>query len=572
LRIAGKHIRSPTWRAEQPTPGPPSRGVEAEKRDAASKGWCRELDHVALSARGEADLSEDRGTHHGNFSIPEYAASRGARLDRVLARASDAPLRRGNRLVLLENGPNTYEDWLRAISGARRWVHLDNYIFRNDATGERFAEALAAKAAEGVAVRVLYDWFGNMDVPRSFWKELREAGAEVRAVNPPTLGTPLGAIRRDHRKLVAVDGEYASTGGVCIGDGWLVTSPETGLPYRDTAVSVRGKAVADVERAFAGVWAETGEALPGQECPGADRIPASGEVAARVIVQEPRRMRTLRMLQLLTAGVEKRLWVTDPYFLSMPILTQSLMATARDGVDVRVLTPATNNLAWIGMLSRTGYRQFLEAGVRIFEYGGPMIHAKTVVADGWWSKVGSTNLNVSSLFANWEIDLVAEDSGFAAQMEALFEDDLSNAREVRLIKAGQRRKVLPERQIDSSNRGARRGVVGSGSGSAPTIARVSSAALQKSIAPLDTHEHAVAAAASATLLGLSLLGTRFPRLVAWPLTALGSLIGGLGVVRAVRTSFSERASRQGPDSQQPGDEFFPSEALETSTRNEGQTR
>jgi cardiolipin synthase A/B len=290
--------------------------------------------------------------------------------------------------------------------------------------------------------------------------------------------------------LIAVDGEYASTGGVCISDGWLVTSPETGLAYRDTAVSVRGPAVADIDRAFASVWDEAGEPLANkEERPRADRIaPARGQ-SVRVIVQEPRRMRTLRMLELLTAGVEKRLWVTDAYFLSMPILTQSLMATARDGVDVRVMVPATNDIAWIGRASRAGYQQFLEAGVRIFEYGGPMIHAKTVVADGCWSKVGSTNLNLSSLFANWEIDLVAEDTGFASQMERLFEEDLANAREVHLIKTGRNQKVRPEGSVDTTNRGARSGVVGSGSGSASTLTRVGSAVLQKGGAPLSTHEH-----------------------------------------------------------------------------------
>ena len=112
------------------------------------------------------------------------------------------------------------------------------------------------------------------------------------------------------------------------------------------------------------------------------------------------------------------------------------MSTARDGGDVRVLVPATNDLPWIGMLSRSGYRQFLEAGARIFEYGGPMIHAKTVVADGWWSKVGSTNLNFNSLAANWEIDLVAENRRFGAKMEEMFEEDLAHAREVRLYQAG----------------------------------------------------------------------------------------------------------------------------------------
>jgi cardiolipin synthase len=248
------------------------------------------------------------------------------------------------------------------------------------------------------------------------------------------------------------------------------------------------------------------------------------------------------MLQLLTAGVQERLWITDAYFLSMPILTQALMATARDGVDVRVLVPATNDIAWIGRASRAGYRQFLESGVRIFEYGGPMIHAKTVVADGWWSKVGSTNLNFSSLTANWEIDLVAEDPAFASQMEGLFEEDLTEAREVLLVRMERGRRAEPSRQIDTSHRGARRGVVGGSSGSAPTLARVSSTVLQKSGVPLDSHEHALATAMSGALLGGSLLGARFPRLIAWPLVALGALFGGLGVVRAARSAFSGAAS------------------------------
>jgi cardiolipin synthase len=483
--------------------------------------------------------SNDRTT--APYPPTNGAASPGGRLDRALARTSGAPLREGNRLALLKDGPNTYDDWLAAIARAQHWIHLDNYIFQNDATGQRFAEALAAKAAEGVRVRVLHDWFGCMDVPRSFWKELREAGVEVRAVNPPTLGAPLGVIRRDHRKLLAVDGEYASTGGVCISDGWLVRSSETGLPYRDTAVNIHGPAVADVERAFADVWDETGEALPEDERPRADRVPVAGEQAVRVVVQEPRKMRTLRMLQLLTAGVERRLWITDAYFLSMPILTQALMASAGDGVDVRVLVPATNDLPWIGRASRAGYRQFLEVGVRIFEYGGPMIHAKTLVADGRLSKVGSTNLNLSSLAANWEIDLVAEDAGFASEMERLFEEDLANAREILLVRGTRGPQAEPAGPIDSSNRGARRGVVGSGSGSASTLARVGSVALQKSGVPLDTREHALAAAVSGSLLGVSLLGARFPRLLAWPLAAVGTLFGGLGILRAARSALSDRA-------------------------------
>ncbi len=491
-------------------------------------------------------MTEDRETRHENSSIPDYAASRGTRLEGILGRVSDAPLRDGNRLALLKNGPDTYDDWLAAIARAERWIHLDNYIFANDEIGNKFAEALSAKAAEGVRVRVLHDWFGCMNVPRSFWRGMREEGVEVKAVNPPASGPPLGAIRRDHRKLLAVDGEYASTGGVCIADGWMVRSKETGLPYRDTAVSVRGPVVADINRAFTGLWGELVEKLPDDERPDPKDIQAAGETPARLVVQEPRRMRTLRMLEFLTAGVQERLWVTDPYFLSLPILTQSLMATARDGVDVRVLTPATNNIAWIGRVSRAGYRQFLEAGVRIFEYGGPMIHAKTIVADGWWSKVGSTNLNFSSLIANWEIDLVVEDTDFADQMERLFEDDISNSREIRLEGSGQRPRVRPDRHVDTSDSGARAGVGGGGTGSGATVSRVVPTLVQKGAAPLQAHEHAIAAAASGALLGVSLLGARFPRLIAWPLVAVGAFLGGLGVLRAAQSTLSDREQDSSP--------------------------
>ena len=491
---------------------------------------------------------DDRGS--SLTATTKAPTSHGGRLDRALARASDAPLREGNRLRLLENGPDTYDDWLAEISRAEHWVHLENYIFRADEVGYRFAEALCEKAAEGVRVRVLYDWFGCLDTPRAFWRRLREAGVEVRAVNPPTLGTPLGIVRRDHRKLLAVDGAYASTGGVCISEGWLVRSPETGLAYRDTAVSVRGPAVADLERAFAGAWDEMGQPLPEEERPVAEGSPPVGDEAVRVVIQEPSKMRILRMLGLITAGVQRRLWITDAYFLSMPVLTQALMSTARDGVDVRVLVPATNDLPWIGVLSRTGYRQFLEAGVRIFEYGGPMIHAKTVVADGWWSKVGSTNLNLSSLATNWEIDLVAEDRRFGAKMEEMFEEDLSHAREVRLFKAGRYLRVRPDRQIETADRRARRGVVGSGSGASATITRVGSTALQKSGAPVNTYENALAAVASGALLGSSLLAARFPRLIAWPLAVTGGLLGGIGILRAARSALSDDVT-MASDPEQP---------------------
>jgi cardiolipin synthase len=169
------------------------------------------------------------------------------------------------------------------------------------------------------------------------------------------------------------------------------------------------------------------------------------------------------------------------------------------------------------------------------------------VADGWLSKVGSTNLNFSSLAANWEIDLVVEDTGFASQMEELFENDISNSREVRLESTGRGPRVRPQGPVDTSDSRARAGVVGSGTGSGATLSRVVPTIVQKGTAPLQTHEHAMAVAASGAILGASLLGARFPRLIAWPVTAVGAFLGGLGVVRAIQSTLSDR-ERERPDS------------------------
>jgi len=457
---------------------------------------------------------------------------RDGRLDRALTRVSGAPLRYGNSLVLLHDGPATYDDWLAAIGRAQRWVHIENYIFKADSIGQRFAAALAERAAAGVQVRVLYDWFGSLDVPNAFWRQMRRAGVDVRCVNPLWDGAPLDIFQRDHRKLLAVDGDYASLGGVCIADAWLAYSPVTGLPYRDTAVRVTGPAVADMEHAFADIWDSLGPPLPADEVPDLAGIAPAGDIEARVIVQEPGRMRMLRTLQVVLAGVERRMWIADAYFLATPILREAIMAAAHDGVDVRILLPSTNDVLLVGPLSRYGYRPLLQSGVRLWEYAGPMMHAKTIVADGWWARVGSTNMNITGLLTNWELDLVAEDRRFAAAMEAMYEEDLGNAREIRLGGVGRHggpRATRPESRAERVARQHHPRVRSSGS---VGLVRVSAAIQTAGSDSLQRNERTIGATIGALLLTVSLLSVRFPRVIAWPLALLGALVGAISLVRA----------------------------------------
>lgn len=353
--------------------------------------------------------------------------------ERAMFRASDATQITGNSARLLASGTEAFRSWLEAIEGAQHYVHLENYILRDDRIGRRFREALCERARAGVKVRVLYDWIGCWATPRRYWKPFRDAGVELRAFAPPSVSDPLNLIRRDHRKVVAVDGGWASVSGMCIGDEWA-GDPEAGIPaWRDTGVVFRGPVAAVIDRAFCKTWRVAGGHLPPDEIPDPSGIRPRGNVSVRVVEGEPGRSRIYRLSQFVAVGVERRLWITDPYFVLPPAMTEALASAARAGVDVRVLVPAYNNWPIVGGMSRAGYRPLLDAGVRLFEWEGPMIHAKTAVADGFWARVGSSNLNLASLLGNWELDVAVTDLHFAAEMEALFLRDVESSVEVSLV-------------------------------------------------------------------------------------------------------------------------------------------
>jgi cardiolipin synthase len=334
----------------------------------------------------------------------------------------------GNALRLQFEGSSTFEAWLEAIDGATRYVHFENYIIRDDRVGRAFRDALVSKARAGVPVHLLYDWVGCWATPRRYWRPLKDAGVVVRAFNPPSVRNPLGVFQRDHRKLVCVDGEVAFVGGFCVGAAWAGGRDRP--PWRDTGVEIRGPAAAAASRAFERIWAEVGDPLPAGLREDARDRPQVGDTPVWLIEGEPGRSRVYRALTLVAAHARERLWITDPYFVAPAPVSQALAAAARDGVDVRVLLPGTNNWPLVGSVSRSGYRFLMDAGVRLFEWQGPMIHAKTSVADGVWCRVGSSNLNAASLLGNWEMDVGVLDEGLAGQLEGLFLADLASSVEI----------------------------------------------------------------------------------------------------------------------------------------------
>ena len=361
--------------------------------------------------------------------------------DDALLRASGAPLIGGNRLRVLRDGKENYPEWESAIRSARSTIHLEMYIIHDDKTGRHFRDLLTEKAREGVKVKVLYDWFGAHGIfARGMWKPLLQAGGEVRVANPPRISSLLGWVRRDHRKLLAVDGSVAFIGGLCIGDAW-VEDPATGTAWRDTGVMIHGPAVTEAEKAFADAWRLAGGDMPEPE----PAMPiAEGNIAVRIVAASPETAGLYRLDLLIAATAQEYLWLTDAYFLGTSAYIQALRSAAMDGVDVRLLVPHGSDIQWIANFSRTSYRSLLEAGVRVFEWNGPMVHAKTAVCDGLWARVGSTNLNLSSWLGNWELDVVIEDEGIADRISEMFLEDLNNATEVILTS---RNKVRPVHRV-----------------------------------------------------------------------------------------------------------------------------
>jgi cardiolipin synthase len=334
----------------------------------------------------------------------------------------------GNEVRLLIDGPDAYGAMLEVIRRANRWIHFENYIIRSDAAGWRFGELLASRAREGIHVRVLYDGLGSLATSRKYWRSLRQAGVEVRGFRPLQAIDLVPNFSRNHRKLVVADGARSVIGGLCIGCEWTGEEVDGGRPWRDTAVEISGPASAVLDQAFAVTWQVAGGRLPDDDVAG--RVVPQGDAEVRVIGGEPGRERAYRVIELLAAGSINRLWITDAYLVAPPRLFQALRDAARDGVDVRLLVPGSSDLPLIRNLSRIGYRDLLRSGVRIYEWDGPMLHAKTIVADGRWVRIGSSNLNPSSLLGNWELDVLIEDSQLADAMERQFRLDIARSREV----------------------------------------------------------------------------------------------------------------------------------------------
>jgi cardiolipin synthase len=358
---------------------------------------------------------------------------------------SGRPLVAGNKVVLLDDGPATMRAMLAAIEAARDHVNLETYIFEADEVGRALADLLIRKRNAGVAINLIYDSVGSIDTPVEFFDRLRAAGINVLEFNPVNPSRARGEWninRRDHRKILVVDGRVAFTGGVNIskvyGKSSFLQSRRRDPPkdakeaaWRDTHMQIEGPVVAEFQKLFLETWKrKTGAALPDANF--FPPLKPAGNALVRAIGSTPDNddFAVYKTYISAFAHADKYIHLTAAYFVPDRQIVQAMTDAARRGVDVRIIFPSFSDIGLMLHAGRSYYDELLSAGIKVYERKSAMLHAKTAVIDGVWSTIGSTNIDMRSFLHNDEVNAVVLNTEFAGRMEDLFRRDLRESVEI----------------------------------------------------------------------------------------------------------------------------------------------
>src|SRR5436190_18526936 len=343
------------------------------------------------------------------------------------------PLAEGNRIEILKNGVAFFPSMLGAIRGAKKTINLEFYIYWDGEIGRQFAEALAERARAGVAIKVILDAVGSATMSQNLIDFLSRNGVDLEWYHPLRWYTLSRFNHRTHRKLLIVDGHVGFSGGVGIADNWLGDA-DSRDHWRETVVRVDGPVVTQMQFAFMDNWVKSrGELLTGLDYfPSVER---AGNQVTQVIKSSPTEgSSTVKLLYIVSiVSATKSIYISNAYFVPDRDTIRALEGAVRRGVDVRVIVPGEfTDVPLVRQASRMHYELLLRRGIRIFEYQPTMMHAKTMVVDGYWSTIGSSNFDDRSFRINDEVNVNVYDDEIARQMEAMFFHDLAQSNEITL--------------------------------------------------------------------------------------------------------------------------------------------
>ncbi|MBI5583776.1 MAG: cardiolipin synthase B [Deltaproteobacteria bacterium] len=362
----------------------------------------------------------------------------------VIESVSESPLTKGNKATLLVDGPATFTAMFKAIRQATDHINLETFIIEDiladEETGLKLADLLLQKQAAGVQVNLLYDSRGSYNTPAAFFQRLRDGGIQVAEFNPLNPVKARGKWRlakSDHRKILIVDGRIAFTGGINISQVYSSRlsggrePDQTQIPWRDTDVQIEGPAVAEFQKLFLDTW----QRQQGAKLPERNYFPPlkdAGTTLVGVIGSSPGEANRLTFILYVSAitFAENSLYMTNAYFVPDHQIVEALTDAAQRGVAVKIILSGTSDSSLVQYAGQYFYSDLLKSGVRLYRRNQVLLHAKTLVIDGVWATIGSTNMDFLSFSINDEVNAVILSREFALEMEKMFAADLAESSEI----------------------------------------------------------------------------------------------------------------------------------------------
>jgi len=375
------------------------------------------------------------GTVLGVKQIPEIVVGE-AKFFRTIEAHTDAPVISGNRIDVLLNGDETFPVMLDEIRKAKTSITFAQYLYEDGSIARDLAHAFADRCRAGIKTTILLDRHGSGKVPSEIIATMKDAGCYVeyfRRVEADGIIFPWKLLRynyRSHRRVLVIDGRVGFTGGYGISEAWTGNG-RTPEHWRDTNARIEGPVVRFLQTAFAESWLEaTGIAIGGDDY--FPHLEPTGNLSAQIVKSSPTggSFQNYMLFLLSINSAKTSILITNPYFIPDKVMTNSLLRAAERGVRVVVLVPGKSDSHFTYTASRSHYGKLLLGGVKVFEYQASLMHAKTIVADGVWATIGSTNFDNRSFALNQEINVTVYDKGIAQKLEQIFSDDLKYSKEI----------------------------------------------------------------------------------------------------------------------------------------------
>ena len=361
-----------------------------------------------------------------------------------------SPLTRRNKVKLLLNGEEKFPEVIEAIGNAKHHIHIEYYIYEQDEIGKQILELLILKAKEGVKVRFIYDDFGSPTIKKKTEERMRKVGIEIypfQKVHFYLLANRLNY--RNHRKIIVIDGQIGFTGGINVSDKYINNGSQK-LFWRDTHLRIDGPGVFYLQYLFLTDWNFcSGRVLAPEKLHFSVPADCKDDCFLQVAASGPDSAQPSILFSLLQAIylARKEILITTPYFIPGDSILQALRIAALSGLSVKLLVPGVADSRLVNAASKSYYEDLLCAGVEIYMYQKGFVHAKTLVADGILSIIGTANMDLRSFELNFEVNVMLYDRKFSQQLRTVFFKDLEDAEKIDRDAWCQRPayKQLPER-------------------------------------------------------------------------------------------------------------------------------